>query len=143
MYATVQDMIDRFNETEMIRLSNPDDRTVAIVNPTKIETALLDATVLIDSYLRKKYQLPLTIVPESLIRAACVLARFDLAQSGNSEPSEQMRLARKETIGWLEGIAAGAIEIDLTPFGGGANPASGAKVSDRPDVFSNDSLRGW
>jgi len=91
MYATVAQMIERFGETEMIRLSEQEDRTAIVVNSAKITTALDDATALADTYLRARYTLPVATPPLDLVRAICILARFDLAQGERTEPTEQMR----------------------------------------------------
>ena len=52
MYATVQDMIDRFGETHLIRLSRPEDRTAETVDEEKVNTALRDVSAVIDGYTR-------------------------------------------------------------------------------------------
>jgi len=143
VYATVANMIDRFGELEMIRLSKPDDRTAEEVDAAKIEVALADGSALIDDYLRKRYQVPVATPPESLVRANCVLARYDLAQGERTEPTEQMRLARKEVIGLLEALANGSVTIDAPASGATSGGASGARTSDRCRPFSDDSLRGW
>lgn len=143
MYATVANMIERFGELEMIRLSQPADRTAEAVDAAKIEVALADGTALINDYLRKRYQVPVASPPDSLVRANCILARYDLYQGEALDPIEQARLARKEVIGWLEGLASGAVTIDAPASGTMAGGASGARTSDRCAPFTDDSLRGW
>lgn len=143
MYATVANMIERFGELEMIRLSKPDDRTAEEVDAAKIEVAIADGSALINDYLRKRYLVPVASPPDSVVRANCVLARYDLAQGEHTEPTEQMRLARKEVIGWLEGLASGAVTIDAPASGNMSGGASGARTSDRCGPFTDDSLRGW
>jgi len=130
-YATVADMIDRFGMTEMIRLSEQEDRTATVVDNVKIQTALDDASVLADTYLRSRYKLPVAIPPRDLVRAICHLARFDLAQGARTEPTEQMRLSRKDIIVWLENIAGNKINIDAPSIGGGTDASHGARTSDR------------
>lgn len=143
-YATVTDMIDRFGLTEMIRLSEKEDRTATVVNAAKIEVALADGGALIDDYLRKRYLVPVATPPSSLTRANCVLARYDLAQGERTDPTEEQRLARKEVIRWLEGLASGAVQIDAQAAGQGlGGGASGARSSDRGQPFSDDNLAGW
>lgn len=141
-YATVQAMVDRFGETEMIRLSRPEDRAATTVLAAKVELAVADASALIDDYLRARYLTPIATPPESVVRAACVLARYDLAKGERTEPTEQMRLDRKEVIAWLEGVSAGRVHLDAPPAGQ-AGGSGGARISDRPAAFSNSSLRGW
>lgn len=135
-YATVADMVSRFGELEMLRLSVADGSLPAADEPmpeARVAQALQDASLQIDSYLRVRYAVPVSPAPESLVRAACVLARYDLAHGGDREPSEQMRLARKEVREWLEKLGAGAASLEgLVPVSAG----SGARVSDRAPAFT-------
>ncbi|HEV2501609.1 MAG TPA: DUF1320 domain-containing protein [Mesorhizobium sp.] len=139
-YASSQDMIDRFGETEMIRLSRPEDRDATTVLVAKVELAIADACGLIDDYLRGRYRVPVASPEKSIVRAACVLARYDLAKGERTEPTEQMRLDRKEVIGWLDGIAAGRINIDAPPAGDSGS--TGARITDRTNVFDHQRLQG-
>ncbi|MCR9123000.1 gp436 family protein [Oceaniradius stylonematis] len=146
MYATVQDMIDRFGETELIRLSRPEDRTAETVDADRIETVIADATSLIDSYLRNHYALPVQpSVPKPLIRATCILARHDLSQGARMEPTEQMGKDRADTIKWLERVAANqvSLEIDRRNANGHAATGPGARATDRSPTFSAEELERW
>lgn len=134
-YATITDMILKFGAIEMRRLSSADGDLPDHVEAPRIEDALSAASVQIDSYLRKRYPLPLPAPPSELNRAACVLARYDLATGGDRSPSEEMRLARKEVIGWLEAIADGRVELAGAEAIGTSGTGSGARVSDRPAAF--------
>lgn len=142
-YASVADMVARFGETEMIRLSQPEDRTAETVLAAKVELALADATGLIDDYLRARYAVPLASIPDSVVRAACVLARYDLAKGERTEPTEQMRLDRKEVISWLQGIAGGDVNIAAPVAASASDGSSGARASDRPAIFDDRELRHW
>lgn len=133
MYATVTDMISRYGEVEMIRVSVADGEIPDAVVPDRIEGALDDASRLIDSYLRVRYGTPIQPPPSEVVRAACVLARYDLAHGGQREPTEQMRLARKEVREWLDSIAAGDAALEgIAPLAG----SGGARTSDRVPAFS-------
>lgn len=142
MYASVANMVERFGNTEMIRLSMPEDRETETLDPAKIEVALIDATALIDGYLRGRYKVPLATVPMDVVRAACILARYDLAKGERVEPTEQMRLERKEVILWLENIAKGLITIEAVAAGS-FGKSNGPRFSGRPATFSDQSLKGW
>ena len=142
-YATLSDLNEAFGEAEMIRLTVADGELTGPADAAKVDRALTDATDLIDSYLRRRYAVPLAApVPPAIRRACGVLARFDLAHGDQREPTEQMRLARKDTIAWLEALADGKAELpDAVPLGG--TSGAGARVSDRCRAFSDTSLRGW
>lgn len=139
-YATVADMTSRFGADEVLRFSAGDGALPETIQPARIEQAIGDASVLLDSYLRRRYAVPLAAAPQAVVRAACVLARFDLAMGGDREPTEQMRLARKEVLVWLEGIAAGTVTLEGVAT---LSAGSSARVQDRDAAFSNASLRDW
>ena len=131
-YALPSDMIARFGVTEMIRLTVPQDQDMTQVNTAPILIALGDATDTINTYISKRYATPLAQVPASVNRACCLLARFDLYTGDGREPSEQVRLSRKETITWLEQIATGKVLLPITELAG---DDSFAIMSDRSAVY--------
>lgn len=126
-YATVNDMVERFGQIEMIRLSTPDDALPESINGPRVELALADATALIDSYLRARYAVPLTPVPREITRACCYIARYDLAQGGEQKPSDQVTKDRDTTLAWLDAMASSDGRLDALP----ARSASDARVRDR------------
>ena len=71
-------------------------------------------------------------LPE-LARACAFLARYDLAQGEQRQASEQMRLDRKEVLGWLELIRDGKARLDILEAP--ASDESFAMMTDRPAVF--------
>ena len=112
-YATVDDMVQRFGAPEMARASTPENTPVTTVIPEPIETALEDASAQIDSFLRKRYAVPLQAVPPEINRACCMLARADLGMGGERNISEQAQAARQEAIKWLGLIATGAVVLGM------------------------------
>lgn len=112
-YATVADMIERFGEAEMIRVSTPDGADMVAVVCEPVEAALREVSAVIDSYLRKRYRTPLDVAPDEVTRACCILARYELSTGGQRQPTETMTAARKETIDWLSLIARGTVLLDL------------------------------
>jgi phage gp36-like protein len=140
-YATIQDMIDRFTQTEVLRLSaNGGDLPNAIVE-TPVLRALDDATSMVEGYLRRRVNVPLVApYPAEVTRAVCILARYDLATGGEREPSTQMRNDRNDVVSWLNKIAEGYVSLE------GAVPAAQggrADALDRPRMFGHDELGRW
>lgn len=135
MYATVDAMVSRYGAGEMLSASVADGDLPDAIVPARIEEALGAASAFIDSHLRRRYAVPLAPIPAEITEAACVIARYALALGGDREPAEQMRLARKEQIAWLERLAAGTAVLD------GAAPAvaagGGARVQDREPAFTS------
>lgn len=133
MYASLSDMISRYGEIEMLRFSVADGDLPDAIVPDRIEQAIDDASRLIDSYVRRRYASPVRPAPPELVRACCVLARYDLAHGGDREPTEQMRLARKDVVEWLAELASGAATLE-----GALALADGssARTSDRVPAFT-------
>ena len=134
-YAAVTDMVAWFGATEMIQLTTPQGQPMEGIISAPILTALTTSSDVIDSYVSRRYQTPIAVspLPPSIVRACCILARFDLANGDGRVPSEEMRLARKETVGWLEKIASGhvVLPLDNAP----AVDESFAMMSDRGATF--------
>ena len=138
-YASVQDMIGRFGRIEMLRLSSVDGELPNEVSPAPVEQAIADADAIIDSYLRKRYRVPLAPVPQAVTRAACVLARYDLAVGGDRQPADQVKSDRKDVVAWLTQIANGTVTLeDAAPV----EPATGARTHDRERMYGRVGERG-
>lgn len=149
-YATVEDMVVRYGEIEMIRLSTRDDALPESIDGARVNRILDDAAAVIDGYLRVRYALPLaptataawglsdspTGWPPELIRACATLARCDLAQGGEQSPSKEMKAERDGIMTWLRDLSTGEVRLDAIAAG----TASGARVQDRPREFTGQGL---
>ena len=136
-YATVANMIERFGEVELIRLTTPDGQEMASFNADTITRALDEASGVVDTYLRKRYQVPLAVVPPEVRRAVCAIARYDLSLGESREPGEQVRLAKKESTDWLALVAKGDALLDLDEVRSGED--SYAQAATREPVFGGPS----
>lgn len=143
-YATVQDLVDAFGADELARASTPDGADLAGVQPERPTLKLEEASALMDSYLRRRYAVPLPASP-ALRACCCALARYALGFGSNTVPTEQARLARKEAIKWLEDIAAGDVTLDGAGTEGSASaaPIARARVQDRPASIQSGGPLGW
>lgn len=138
-YATVQDMIGRFGETEMLRLSSVDGVLPETVQAAPVEQAIADADGIIDSYLRKRYRVPLAPVPRAIVNASCVLARYELSVGGDREPADQVKAGRRDIVAWLTQLANGVATLeDVAPI----VQSSSARASDRERMFGRHGERG-
>lgn len=138
-YATVQDMIGRFGRIEMLRLSSVDGVLPDEVAPAPVEQAIADADAIIDSYLRKRYRVPLAPVRQVITRASCVLARYELSVGGDREPSEQVKNDRKDTVAWLTQLANGTVTLEDAAT---VEPSTGARFQDRERMVGRHGERG-
>lgn len=143
MYATIDDMIARFGRVEVTRLSQTEDRVTDEIDKTKVERAIGDATAIVDGYLRGRYQVPVTNPPADLIRATCIIARYDMAKSDCSDPTDQMQKDYDDVMKWLGEIQKGIVKLACeTAAEEKINYNGGARFEDRQAIFTPNSLRG-
>ena len=127
MYATVADMIDVFDEEEVIQLT--DREQFGEVNHDRCANALKRASIKIDTYL-SRYKLPFDSNPDALIEPCCAIARYLLCGSVTQE-TELIKDRYDDAIRWLGKVASGAVTLGIT--------SSGESVTTEDDivVFSN------
>ncbi|MFZ5538135.1 MAG: gp436 family protein [Pseudomonadota bacterium] len=138
MYATQQDLIDRFGETELAQLS--DRAGSGAIDPAVVARKLADAAAEIDSYLVGRYTLPLNPVPTVLVRLACDLARYHLY---DDRATEQVAQRYRDAIRFLEQVAKGAVQLGVVPDGTPAVPSAAPEFDAPPRVFDRKSLRDF
>lgn len=109
-YATIQNLIDRFSELEIIQLT--DEAGTGVIDPTPALLALGDADAEINAALGGRYALPLVTVPDLLIRIASDLARESLYAD---KPTEVVTDRAKVARAMLSQIASGKLFLDVAP----------------------------
>lgn len=128
MYATFQDIIDRYGATAE-SLAGLD--TEGNADTARMDRALLEATSEIDATLAGRYQLPLATVPPVLRRMAVDLAVAALPQNGGDEASLFERRG-KEARTLLAAIGKGDITLGLPQASGGGSAGGGGVAFDAP-----------
>ncbi|MDR2186863.1 MAG: DUF1320 domain-containing protein [Azonexus sp.] len=103
MYATANDMMERFGEAEVVQLTDRASSDVA-------HQALADATAEIDIYLSNRYRLPLDPIAPVIRRVACDIARYRLYD--NAAP-EEVRRRYEDAIRLLKALADGTASLGL------------------------------
>ncbi|PTW61426.1 phage gp36-like protein [Breoghania corrubedonensis] len=142
-YATQQDLIDRFGADELIQLTDRLSVPPAAIDADVVARALSDADALIDSYLRKRYALPLDPAPPVLVKIASDLARYNLYDDGADKDGPVVR-AQGSALAWLRDVSKGLIELDDGTGDAPAASGGGQVRASYPDrVFTRDSLRGY
>ncbi|TVR05961.1 MAG: DUF1320 domain-containing protein [Salinarimonadaceae bacterium] len=144
MYASLADMVERYGEVELLRLSVIDGPTPEDIADLRVEArvsrAIATAGDIVDSYLRKRYSTPLATPPASIVEATCVLARHWLSTSGSVNPSDSVTTAVAQTRAWLGRIATGDVTIEgLAPVA----QSAAARVSDRPKIYEPGAGGMW
>lgn len=110
-YATLQDLIARYGEEELIQLS--DRLGHGSVDTTVIDQALADAGSVIDGHLAGRVALPLSPVPPILTAYCCDLTRERLFPDA---PADHPVVRRgNEARKFLAQVAAGHIALGIQP----------------------------
>lgn len=107
MYATANDMRDRYGEAVLIQLADAAAWDAACT--AAIEKKLTAASVRADGYVAKCYQAKSGApVPPLLIEIVCEIAFADLARN----PTEEAKDRRKAAIADLVNISKGLVKLD-------------------------------
>lgn len=128
-YATQQDLIERFGETELIQLTDRAEPPSGAIDAAVIARALADADDQINAYLAARYTVPMSPAPKLLTRLAADLARYALYED---RVTEIVRQRFDAAIAQLKDIAAGKASLGVDAAGD--EPAS----SGGPEAEAND-----
>ncbi len=107
-YASTQDMIDRFGQTELLELT--DRERSGLIDQTVLQRALDDAGDELDTYVGNRYTLPLAQVPPVLVRLACDVARYRLY---DDQAPPEIRTRYQDVVALMGKVASGAISLGL------------------------------
>lgn len=140
-YVTKQGLVDRFGERELIQLTDRTNMPPREIIDVPVTRAIGDAVALVDSYIGKRYGLPLQVIPPVLEKNAADIARYYLHGEAAGEDSIVTRNF-EAAITWLKDVSKGTVLIDV----GGEVPgqAGGGSIKANPStrVMRRDTLKG-
>ena len=141
-YATQQDLIDRYGEDTLIQLTDRTNLPATTIDASVVATAITDAEELADSYLSKRYSVPLSPVPGVLTRVICQIALYVLHGRG-SEKDDPVTRDHERALAWLKDAGKGNVQLE-SDGAAAAQTAGGSVQTISPDrVFSRESLGGF
>ncbi|CAA0097624.1 Uncharacterised protein [BD1-7 clade bacterium] len=109
MYATQAAIESRYGKDELLIIA--DDDLNDEIDTAKVNRALQDADDEIDSYIGKRYPLPLATVPGILTRVAVDIAIYRLSMG--THQSEEKRQRYEDAISLLAKLARGDIALSI------------------------------
>lgn len=140
MYATLDDLVNRAGETEILQVAdrNGDDAADDAV----ITAAIEHAQSIIDGYIGGKYLLPLSEVPELVQTWTVSIARYWLHGNG---PPDYVVKDYDDALSALKDVAKGTIVL---PLASGAvadvsGNSNGFMISDPCTSTAGSILKGW
>jgi phage gp36-like protein len=139
-YASKQDLIDRFGEDGLVKLTDLVNRPPTTIDDTMVARALTDTDSLINSYLAGRYTVPLITVPSVLNAYACSIARFKIHRD---RASERVAADYSEALKWLGLVSAGAVSLaDAEDAPTEQTSGSTVKTNSPARTFTRDSMKG-
>ncbi|KAB7624325.1 gp436 family protein [Alkalilimnicola sp. S0819] len=110
MYATEQDIIDRYGEEALVLAADRDGDGQA--DAGVVDRALADATAEVDTYLAARYALPLASTPAVLTRLTVDIAVYRLSPAADAGTDER-RQRYEDATALLSRIARGGVSLGL------------------------------
>jgi phage gp36-like protein len=136
MYATQQDIVDRYSADALLMVTDRDGN----VDVQQVLRALEDADDEINTYIGKRYPLPLVTVPRVITRVAVDLALYRLSDGAGY--TEERRQRYDDAVKLLASIAAGKVSLGLdADTSEDASPAGQhVEVDSQPRRFNRPSM---
>ncbi len=138
-YATAEQMIERFGEQELTTLTDRDGTAGGVVM-TALDTAINDASAIIDGYLAGRYALPLAYPLPALTRLCCDMARYGLY---DDSVSDAVAKRNDDAVRFLEKVAQGSITLGVSSEGAQAVSQDIPEIQSVGSVFARPSSKGF
>ena len=137
-YASLTDLIDAFDEVEVLQLADRDDDRVA--DPDVIASVQGRTQSLIDGYLSGRYALPLDPpYPPVIVGIDCDLQRYFLS---DNQASDRVMDGYNKSMDLLKAINAGKVLLSL-PAPTAEDFAGTISVVAPDRIFTRDTMAGF
>jgi phage gp36-like protein len=103
-YAVLSDLQALWGANDVLISSDWD--STGSLNETNVTNCLTYASDEIDRYVAVRYSVPLTEIPDDLVRICCDIAMYRLSNNA-STLTEQKGLRYKEAVGFLRDLSTG------------------------------------
>lgn len=110
-YCTVQDLIAKYGEDAIVRLSDRTNKPPTTIDQTIVNDAIADADAEINMYLQTRYKLPLAETPRPILRASVILAYANLNPKQPKEAPELVQADKQRAL--LDKLAKGTVTLGL------------------------------
>jgi phage gp36-like protein len=138
-YATLDDMVTRFGQAELVQLTDETLQATAI-NYEVLERAIADADAQINARLQVRFKLPLQTVPLLLVNVACDIARYRLHAA---RAPDHVSKRYDDAIKQLEQVRKGELDLGLDALDATTVDVGGPDSFGGPRVFSGGLLSDY
>jgi phage gp36-like protein len=139
MYATYQDMVDTYGVPELAALTAATSAVSGQPDQARIEKVLSRSSSEADSYIRSRYPVPLTTVPDVLTDKVCELTRYYL----DRQPTESITDRWKAALAWLRDVRDGKIVLFDETNQVSAPESDMVTVAGSEPTFTTERLTGY
>lgn len=137
IYATLQNMIDKYSNESVLLVADRDDN--GVIDTDIVDKALIAASAEIDGYVAAKYELPLPVLPE-LLNGLCIdIAMYQLSADADMSTDEK-RLRYDDAVKLLVRISQGKVSLGIPTPPASSNGAVIITSAERR--FTRKSMKG-
>jgi len=122
-YATAQDAIDLYGEDYILTSVDRDED--GDVDTTAFSDALDQATSELDTYIGVRYDLPLSTVPDVLVRF-CVDIAVYVSCPSEAELTDEKKARYKRAVEWAKSLAKGEVSLGTEELPAGVDEEGGS-----------------
>lgn len=139
-YVTLTQLIERYGEPALVAVTDRAQFATGVVDEASVDRAIADADAVIDGYLARRYQLPLTEPQPLLVKIAGSLVFYGLH---TYQPDEKIVADQKEALAMLRDISAGTVALTAAGLEAANVGGSGARITDRARQITQDNMKGF
>ncbi len=141
-YVTKQDMVERFGELDIVRLTDRESRPPKVIVDAVLDRAITDAVGVAEGYVRKAYALPLASIPAALSRAVADIAFYYLHGRASGDKDSPVAVGYRDALAWLRDVSAGKVTLDTGAVPAAPAGAGAVRLTPSSREMTRDSLRG-
>jgi len=138
-YTTQADLERRFGIALLVNLTDRGEAPTGLVDVDVVADAIAGAEGMINGYVKGRYVLPFTTVPEPIPGIAERIAIYNLHPF---DPDAKITRDYEAALRQLREIAQGVIKLDAAGITPAETGGGGAVVTDRERPFTEDTLKG-
>lgn len=112
-YCTKDDLLKKISENQLVELT--DDEGTGLIIDAVITKNISEADGEIDSYCKKKYNLPFNPVPEMINKLSVDITIYNLYSRRQDLNNEVVTKRYDDAIKFLKDVARGLVEISADP----------------------------
>lgn len=114
MYCSVETLIQTFDKSEIVRLSNEDGYDGEVVNTAVVDELIKQASAYIDTFLSERYTTPLSETPDIIANICETIVYYRLKQrKGAITNYDKVIYDYEDAKSYLNKLSGGKVKLDV------------------------------